>query len=88
MDRKEKNAIMEAYAEWCPHRMPTYNGDAFICELKEKKENCINRDQFNMLLSCPRGCPHFPKREKVLCTPKKCGVTQQFIANISLKINY
>lgn len=86
MDKKLKDSIKEAYAEWCPHRHFTYNGGAAICQLKERKEKCVNRDKFDMLLNCPRECPHFPVQEKLICTPTKCGVTQQFIDNISAKL--
>ena len=49
MDKKLKDSIKEAYAEWCPHRHFTYNGETAICQLKERKEKCVNRDKFDML---------------------------------------
>lgn len=87
MEKRLKSAICEAYAEVCTHRFPTYNGEHYVCELKERKEKCINRDRFDMLLNCPRECPHFPVFEKVICTPQKCAVARRFADNIEKKSN-
>lgn len=87
MEKKLKTAICEEYAEICTHRFPTYNGEHYVCELKERKENCINRDRFDMMLNCPRDCPHFPKMEKVLCTPQKCPLAANFVKCIENRLN-
>ena len=37
MEKKLKAAIREKYAELCRWRRPTYNGEHYICQLKERK---------------------------------------------------
>lgn len=87
MEKKLKAAIVEEYAELCRHRQPTYDGDSHVCQLKERRERCINLDKYDMLLNCPRNCPHFPKMEKVLCTPQKCPLAANFVKCIENRLN-
>lgn len=87
MDKKLKAAIREKYADLCRWRRPTYNGEHYICELKERKEKCINRDKFDMLLNCPRDCPYFPRQEKVLCDAQSCRLSAGFVKDIEVKLN-